>query len=71
LQWFPANFPILLLRLSVFYIRGAMQNRTDTLEVGSRAPAFALSAANREGIFSLPSLIARGRVILEFLRGTW
>jgi len=67
----PGEFPILLLRLSVFYIRGAMQNRTDTLEVGSRAPAFALSAANREGIFSLPSLVSEGRIILEFLRGTW
>ena len=67
----PGEFPILLLRLSVFFIRGAMQNRTDTLEVGSRAPAFALSAANREGTFSLPSLVSEGRIILEFLRGTW
>lgn len=48
-----------------------MQNRTETLQVGSRAPDFALSAANREGIFSLASLLGRGPVIVEFLRGTW
>jgi hypothetical protein len=48
-----------------------MQNRTDTLEVGSRAPTFSLSAANCDEVFSLPALLARGRVLLEFLRGTW
>jgi peroxiredoxin len=48
-----------------------MQNRTDTLEVGSRAPQFSLAAANREGMFSLSALLARGKVLLEFLRGTW
>lgn len=48
-----------------------MQNRTETLEIGSRAPEFVLSAANREGTVSLSGALARGPVILEFLRGTW
>jgi peroxiredoxin len=48
-----------------------MKNRTDTLEVGSRAPDFSLGAANREGVFTLGGLLADGVVILEFLRGTW
>jgi peroxiredoxin len=48
-----------------------VRNRTDTLEVGSRAPEFSLEAANREGTFSLAGLLARGTLILEFLRGTW
>jgi peroxiredoxin len=49
-----------------------MQNRTATLEIGSRAPDFALPAANREGkIFSLSSMLAQGAVIVEFVRGTW
>jgi len=63
--------PGLALRPLLFYIRGAMQNRTDTLEVGSRAPQFSLAAANREGIFSLSGLTAGGTLVLEFLRGTW
>jgi peroxiredoxin len=48
-----------------------MKNRTDTLEVGSRAPDFSLTAANREGTFNLAGLLAKGALILEFLRGTW
>ncbi|MGA7686024.1 MAG: hypothetical protein WCC32_08775 [Terriglobales bacterium] len=50
-----------------------MKNRTDTLEIGSKAPEFSLSAANRDGAFSLGSLLAQGQrpLILEFLRGTW
>ena len=48
-----------------------MQNRTETLGIGSRDPEFSLTAANREGRFSLSSLRERGTVILEFLRGTW
>jgi peroxiredoxin len=48
-----------------------VQARTETLEVGSPAPDFVLSAANRDGNFSLRDLLARGPVILEFLRGTW
>jgi len=48
-----------------------MQNITQTLGIGSRAPDFKLSAANREGMFELSGLRARGPVIVEFLRGTW
>jgi len=48
-----------------------MKNRTETLEVGSRAPDFSLGAANREGTFTLGGLLAHGTLILEFLRGTW
>jgi len=48
-----------------------MKNRTDTLEVGSRAPDFSLAAANRAGSFTLGGLLAQGELILEFLRGTW
>jgi len=48
-----------------------MKNRTETLEVGSRAPDFSLAAANREGTFALDDLLQRGKLILEFLRGTW
>jgi peroxiredoxin len=48
-----------------------MQNRTETLGIGSRAPDFSLAAANRQETFSLSSLRARGPIILEFLRGTW
>jgi peroxiredoxin len=48
-----------------------MQDRTETLAVGDRAPDFTLSAANRKESFSLAALWQRGPVILEFLRGTW
>ena len=48
-----------------------MKNRTETLEIGSRAPDFSLGAANREGTFTLSGLIEKGALILEFLRGTW
>jgi len=48
-----------------------MQNRTETLEIGSRAPDFSLGAANREGTFTLSGLLEQGTLILEFLRGTW
>lgn len=48
-----------------------MQNRTETLEIGSQAPDFLLPAANREGTLSLSGALARGPVILEFVRGTW
>ena len=34
-----------------------MQNRTDTLEIGSPAPDFSLGAANREGTFTLQERI--------------
>jgi peroxiredoxin len=48
-----------------------MKNQTDTLGIGSIAPAFTLPAANRTGTFSLSDLLRRGALILEFLRGTW
>ncbi|HSZ63793.1 MAG TPA: hypothetical protein VK828_18480 [Terriglobales bacterium] len=48
-----------------------MKNRTETLEVGSLAPAFSLGAANREGTFTLAGMLAQGTLVLEFLRGTW
>ncbi len=48
-----------------------MSVTSSTLQPGDRAPEFSLSAANREGSFSLAELRSRGTVILEFLRGTW
>jgi len=48
-----------------------VRNRTETLEIGSRAPDFSLGAANREGTFTLGGLLEQGTLILEFLRGTW
>ena len=48
-----------------------MNDRTETLEIGSIAPDFSLRAANRESIFTLDGLLAEGTLILEFLRGTW
>jgi peroxiredoxin len=48
-----------------------VQDRSETLQVGSRAPEFSLNAANREGEFSLHALLHGGNLILEFLRGTW
>ena len=48
-----------------------MNDRTETLALGSRAPDFSLGAANREGTFNLGGLLRGGALILEFLRGTW
>ena len=48
-----------------------MQRKTETLEIGMKAPPFTLLASNREGQFLLDDLLARGPLILEFLRGTW
>jgi len=48
-----------------------MSDRTETLTIGSRAPEFLLSAANRDGILSLSGFLSRGVLIVEFLRGTW
>jgi peroxiredoxin len=48
-----------------------MKNRTDTLEIGSRAPDFSLEAANAGGTFALSELLSQGTLVLEFLRGTW
>jgi hypothetical protein len=48
-----------------------MKDRTETLELRSLAPYFSLTAANREGTFTLDGLLAEGALVLEFLRGTW
>jgi hypothetical protein len=48
-----------------------MQDHTETLKVGSRAPEFALGAANRDGVLTLSGFLKRGVLIAEFLRGTW
>jgi peroxiredoxin len=48
-----------------------MKNQTETLRIGSPAPAFTLDAANSDAKFSLSDLIARGAAVVEFLRGTW
>jgi hypothetical protein len=48
-----------------------MQDYTETLQIGARAPEFTLTAANRDGTFSLSGLLAGGSLIVEFLRGTW
>ena len=54
-----------------------MARNSDTLKVGDPAPSFALWAANEFNAIGSPvemrlqDLIARGPVVLEFLRGTW
>jgi hypothetical protein len=68
---FPVPHPLLFQKSTSPKVELTMKNRTDTLEVGSRAPDFSLTAANREGTFTLGSLLADGTLILEFLRGTW
>jgi hypothetical protein len=46
-------------------------DHTENLKVGSRAPEFALEAANREGVLTLSGFLRRGVLIADFLRGTW
>ena len=70
LRWFLEFFTGYGGRL-VLYSRNRMSDRTETLAVGSRAPEFLLSAANRDGILSLSGFLSRGTLIVEFLRGTW
>jgi peroxiredoxin len=48
-----------------------MQNTTETLGIGSRAPEFRLAAANGSLMISLSQLIAQGPLVLKFMRGTW
>ena len=67
----PVPHPLLFLISTSLTVKLSMQNRTETLEIGSRAPDFSLGAANREGTFTLAGLLAQGALILEFLRGTW
>ncbi len=72
---FPSAIPVpdpLLFPISAsLKVELSMKNRTETLEIGGRAPDFTLEAANREGTFTLGGLLAQGALILEFLRGTW
>jgi hypothetical protein len=70
LRWFLEFFTGCSPRV-VLYSRNRMWDRTETLAVGSRAPEFLLSAANRDGILSLSGFLSRGTLIVEFLRGTW
>jgi hypothetical protein len=51
--------------------KNAMKHQTETLSVGSPAPAFTLPSANSGAKFSLSDLLSRGAAIIEFLRGTW
>ena len=67
----PVPHPLLFPLSTSLRVELSMKNRTDTLEIGSRAPDFSLQAANREGTFTLAGLLAEGMLILEFLRGTW
>ncbi len=72
----PTRFPLLFLNFSCLKVKSRMKSQTETLEIGSLAPGFSLSAANRDGTFTLDGLLERGLVdqrplILEFLRGTW
>jgi hypothetical protein len=67
----PVPHPLLFLISTSLKVELKMKNRTETLKVGSRAPEFSLTAANREGTFTLAGLLAQGTLILEFLRGTW
>jgi hypothetical protein len=67
----PVPHPLLFLISTSLTVELNMQNRTDTLEIGSPAPDFSLGAANREGTFTLHGLLQQAPVILEFLRGTW
>jgi len=67
----PVPLPLLFPLSTSLKVELNMKNRTDTLEIGSRAPDFSLQAANREGTFTLAGLLAEGTLILEFVRGTW
>jgi len=48
-----------------------VQNTTETLGIGSRAPEFRLTPANGVRPETLSDWTAKGTVVLEFLRGTW
>ncbi len=48
-----------------------MARYSSTLDIGDRAPEFALPSANGRGQVSLAQLLQRGPVVVEFLRGTW
>src|SRR4029077_7586485 len=59
------------LHLVCFRVDAAMQNRTETLQVGERAPESTLDPAGGEGILTLSGFLQRVKLILELLRGTW
>lgn len=71
LFWFHEPFPLLFANFSCLRVESKVLSRTETLEIGSSAPAFSLGAANREGKFTLSGFLERGPLILEVLRGTW
>ncbi|MGI9103031.1 MAG: hypothetical protein ACR2IF_11375 [Terriglobales bacterium] len=48
-----------------------MAQQSSTLSIGGRVPDFTLTAANGGQSVNLAQLLARGPVVLEFLRGTW
>jgi hypothetical protein len=54
-----------------FTVASWMLDHTETLQIGQRAPEFALEAANRPGVLTLSGFLRRGALVAEFLRGTW
>ena len=70
-QSLPEPHPLLFLPCTSLKVELKMKDRTETLQIGSVAPDFTLSAANREGSFTLQSFLTQCPLILEFLRGTW
>jgi peroxiredoxin len=44
---------------------------SEGIRTGERVPDFTLRAANRDQEVSLRELLARGPLVIEFLRGTW
>jgi hypothetical protein len=58
-------------------VASRFEARSEAIRAGERAPEFALQTANVAAgrnvgdAVSLKELIARGPVIVEFLRGTW
>ena len=67
----PEPYPLLFRPSASLKVNLKMKDRTETLQIGSVAPDFSLSAANREGGFTLGGFLRQGPLILEFLRGTW
>ena len=70
LRWF-AGVSAIVPAFRLLFSQISMLDHTETLKVGSRAPEFALEAANRDGVLTLSGFLKRGVLIAEFLRGTW
>ncbi len=70
LPWFGCELQALWAGSACFTF-ASMARESSTLRLGDRAPDFTLAAANRPGTVSLAERLARGPVIVEFLRGTW